>query len=88
MGIAKSIHPGQPVQSVQADLVETFCHWQIFCILGDNSTLLNCHFEIVEKYQPVLASFSFFLFLSSSSDKVLCVMGHIYVGHMPSNVGD
>ena len=27
--------------------------------LSDNSTLLNCHFEIIKQYQPVLALFPF-----------------------------
>ena len=42
--------------------VETFCYWQIFCILSDNSTCLNYHFDIIELYRPVLASFPFVLF--------------------------
>ena len=39
--------------------VETFGR---FCVLSDNSTLLNCHFEIIKPYWPVLASFQFLLF--------------------------
>ena len=61
-------------------MVETFCCWQIFCVLGDNSSLLNCRFEIIERYRPVLAKFRFLLFLSRSLDKVpFCVTGHMYV---------
>ena len=30
MGIAKSIDPGQPVQSMQADQSRNFRYWQIF----------------------------------------------------------
>ena len=40
-------------------MVETFGCWHIFCVLIDNSTLLNRHFEIVEPYRPLLASFPF-----------------------------
>ena len=78
-GIVKGIDPGQPAQSALADPVKTFRYWQIFCVLSDNSTLLNCHFDIIKLYQPVLASFPFLLFLSTSSDKVpFPVVGHIY----------
>ena len=56
-GIAKSIEPGQPVQSVQADQGRTFRYLQIFRVFIDNSTLLDCHFEIIEPYWPVLSSF-------------------------------
>ena len=42
--------------------------WKLFAIgrfsrvLSDNSTKLNCHFEIIEPYGPVLASFLFLSF--------------------------
>ena len=59
------------------------CYWQIFCVSNDNSTLLNCHFEVINWHQPILASFPlfFFSFLSSrSSDKVPFHMtGHICI---------
>ena len=59
--------------------VETFRSWQIFCVSSDNSTKVNCQFEIIEAYRPVLDSFSVLSFLSRSSDKVpFCVTGHIY----------
>ena len=38
MGIAKSIDPGQPAQSAQADHGRTFRYWLIFYVLSDNST--------------------------------------------------
>ena len=43
-------------------MVEAFRYLQIFCVLIDNSTILNGHFEIIEPYRPVLTSFlSFYL---------------------------
>ena len=42
--------------------VKTFRYWQIFCLLSENSTKVNCHFEINEPYRPVFASFLFLLF--------------------------
>ena len=76
MGIAEGIDPGQPAQ------VDHSGKWQIFCLLirlfSDNSTKLNCHFEIIELHWPVHASFLSLFFLSRSSNKVpFCVMGHI-----------
>ena len=56
--------------------VETFRYWQIFCVLSDNSTILNCHFEIIEPYQRVLASFLVLSFLSRSSIRSLHMTGH------------
>ena len=69
-------------------MVETVHYWQIFCVLSDNSTLLNCHFEIIETYRPVLALF-WVLFLSRSSDKVsFRATGHICLFSFVSvNVG-
>ena len=59
--------------------VEIFCYWQIFCVLSDNSTLLNYHFEIIESYRPVLSSLPFSLFcLGVPIRSLFCVMGHIY----------
>ena len=59
--------------------VDTFCYWQIFCVFSDNSTELNCHLEIIEPYQPVLALFLFSL-LSRSYNKVpFGVMDHIFL---------
>ena len=58
-------------------MVKTFRYWQIYRVLNDNYNLLNCHFEIIEPYQPVLTSFPFLSFLSRSSDKVpFCMTGH------------
>ena len=37
--------------------VDTFRSWQIFCVLNNNSTLINCHFKNIDWYQPVLSSF-------------------------------
>ena len=48
--------------------------------LSDNSTKLNCHFEIIEPYRLVLASFPFNIILSRSSDKAnFGVTGHKYI---------
>ena len=37
MEMAKSIDPGQPAQSAQADHGRV-SYWQIICVLSDNST--------------------------------------------------
>ena len=59
MGTAKSI---DLVSLRRLTTVETFRYWQIFCVSSDNSTYLNCHFEIIKPYRPVFASFPFLLF--------------------------
>ena len=39
--------------------VETFRHWQISCVLSNNSTEVNGFLEIIGPYRLVLASFPF-----------------------------
>ena len=70
MGIVKNIDPDRPVKFAQADHNGNFSLLADFPLLSDNSTLLNCQFEIIKPYQPVLASFPFLLFVSRSSKKV------------------
>ena len=65
--------------------VERFRSWQFFCVLREKYNYLNCHFEIIELYRPLIASFPFFIILSRSSNKVpFRVRGHIYARtHLP-----
>ena len=74
MGIAKIIDLVSLRNPRSLTTVETFPCWHIFCVLSDNS---NSHFEIVESYRPVLASFPFLAHLSTMCSKgafrvVLC----------------
>ena len=62
MEIVKNIDPGHPRSPRSLTTIETFHYLQIFCVLSDNSTYLNCHFEIVEWYQAVFSLFPFFYY--------------------------
>ena len=57
MGIAKSIDAGRP----QSKLF-TIGRLSAYLPLSHNSNLINCQFEVIKLYQPVLALFPFLLF--------------------------